>query len=267
MRALGKGVRKNPARDHAALVGRVEQNLCTDLIGDLADLGHRVGKQVQAAADRNDLWANGMGKVVKCRQIKGIAVRINRGRVGCQAVKARTARCVMRDMAADAAGRRYDAVAGFRQRHKAVEVGQGPRTDPDFGVSGVKDFCGQFGGDDLDFLNRLQPHFILVAGVTKGRARPEATRKGGFGAGVHHVGRGVEVEAVPVVDFLIAVNELVNPRGHGGTGFPGICSKVLDQGFAMGRNPGAGGKMGHGDLLLCEISQRETCKQISSAKN
>jgi hypothetical protein len=67
------------AGDDAALVGGVEQDLGADLIGDLADLGDRVGKQVQAAADGDDLGPHGMGQVAKRCQIKGIAVGVDGG--------------------------------------------------------------------------------------------------------------------------------------------------------------------------------------------
>ena len=50
-------------------MGGVEEDLGPDLIGDLADFGDRVGEEVQAAADGDDLRAHGMGEVGESFQI------------------------------------------------------------------------------------------------------------------------------------------------------------------------------------------------------
>ena len=71
---------------------------------------------------------------------------------------------------------------GLVERHEAVEIGQGPRADADFGISGLEDFGGEFGADHLDFLDRLQPHFVLVAGIAERRAGAETTGKRGLRA-------------------------------------------------------------------------------------
>jgi len=167
MRAFGQGIGPDAARDDAALVRRVEQHPGAHLIGDLAHLGHGMGKEVEAAAHGDDPGPHGMGQVTKCRQIKGIAVPVDRGGMGGQAIEPRAARGVVGDMAADAGGRRDDAVAGPGQRHEAVEVGQRAGGHAHLGVLRVEDLSSEFGADHLDALDRLQAHLVLVAGVAE----------------------------------------------------------------------------------------------------
>jgi hypothetical protein len=75
-------------------------------------------------------------------------------------------------MAADGGGRRDDGVAGFAGRHEGVEVRHGARGHADLGKAGVEDLGRQFGGDDLDLLDGLQPHLVLVAGIAERGADP-----------------------------------------------------------------------------------------------
>ena len=118
MRAFGQRVGPDAPGDDAALVGGVEQDLGADLIGDLADLCHRVRKQVQAATHRDDLWPDRVGEIVERCKINGIAIGVNRGGVGGQAVKPGTAGGVVRDMAADAAGGAMMLSPGFASAMK-----------------------------------------------------------------------------------------------------------------------------------------------------
>jgi hypothetical protein len=102
--APSQGVGPDLSGDDPALVGGVEEHLGADLIGNLAHLCHRMGEKVQAAADRDDLRANRMGKVAERSKINGIAVGVDGGGVGGETVEPGATGGVVGDMAADAAG-------------------------------------------------------------------------------------------------------------------------------------------------------------------
>ncbi len=76
------------------------------------------GKRLKAAADGDDPGPDGVGQVAKSCKIKAIAISVDGGRVGGQPVKTGTAGGVVGDVAANAARRGNDAVAGFASAMK-----------------------------------------------------------------------------------------------------------------------------------------------------
>jgi hypothetical protein len=89
---------------------------------------------------------------------------------------------------------------GSQVGEEGVQVGNGPRGDPDLGVARPEDLRREFGRDDLDLLDGLQAGLVFVARIAERWPRSQAGAQQGLGARVHDVGRRVEVDALDVVD-------------------------------------------------------------------
>ena len=76
-------------------------------------------------------------------------------------------------------------------------------------------------------------------------ARAEAARECGLGTRVHHVGRGVEVETLAIVDLGIAHDERFDAVGDAVRRGGGFSRDAACQRLATGGHPGAAGKVGH----------------------
>ena len=101
---------------------------------------------------------------------------------------------------------------GLGRHHEGVEIGDRARRHPDLGEAGPEDLGGKFGGDDLDLLDRLEPHLVFVAGIAERGPRPETGREHGLGLRVHHIGRGVEIDAVALMDGAVLGRQRADPR-------------------------------------------------------
>jgi len=108
------------------------------------------------------------------------------------------------DVAADGGWRHEHGVAWRTGGHEPVEVGEGARPDTDLGEAGAEDPAGQVGSDDLDLLDGLEAHLVLLARVAERRPGSEAGAECRLGPRVHDVGRRVEVEALVLVDGPVA---------------------------------------------------------------
>jgi len=109
---------------------------------------------------------------------------------------------MVRDVAADAGRRHDDGVAGLAGRHEHVEIRQRARAHAHLGELRTEHLGRQLGRDHLDALDGLQPHLVLVARIAQRRTRAQSARQQRLGRRVHHVGGGVEVQAVDVVDAM-----------------------------------------------------------------
>jgi hypothetical protein len=166
-------------------------------------------------------------------------------------VEAGRARLVMRDMTADRRWRRDHDVTGLQGRHEDVEIGERAGADADLGMTRGEDLGRQLGADDLDALDGFEPHLVFVAGISQRGPLPQPRPERRLGARIHRVGRGVEVDAVALVDPAIGGDQLVE-LGRRVTGCAGrrVGGDALDQIFAGRRNPGAAGEGWHRRLLL-----------------
>jgi hypothetical protein len=183
MRALGERLLPGAAGDHARHVGGVVEDARPHRVGDGADLAHRVRREVQAAADGDELRPQAQGVAAQRVEIDGVARGIDRGGTGDEAVEPGGARGVVGDVAADLGRRRDDRVAGPGAGHEDVEIGHGAGGHADLGEAGAEDPGGELGGDDLDLLDGLEPHLVLVAGPAERgtRAEPAASIASAFG--------------------------------------------------------------------------------------
>ncbi|MCY1533427.1 hypothetical protein D9M68_687520 [compost metagenome] len=239
VRAFFKRLRPRLAGHHAREVRGIEQQLRAHAVGHLADGRHRVREQVQAAADGDELGLHLARELGQREHVDRVAVGIDRRRHGLQAVEPGRARRMVRHMAADGGRRRDDRVAGLAGRHEHVEVRQRARAHAHLGEARAEHLGRQLGGDDLDALDGFQPHLVLVARVAQRRARTQPARQQRLGGGVHHVGGGVEVQPVDIVDAVAVGHEAFDLGGHarriarGGVG--GNGERVV---LAGGGNPG-----------------------------
>ena len=167
MGALIERIFPRPAGDDPALMRGVEEQMRSHLVGDRPHLAHRVLTEVEACAQGDQPGPRGQRQRTQPLDIDGIAVGVDRGLEDMQAVEPGAARPVMRHMSTDAGGRCDDRVAGAARGHEAVKIGDGPRGHADLGVERIKDFGCQFRRDHLDFLDRLEPHLVFVAGIAE----------------------------------------------------------------------------------------------------
>ena len=251
MRAFRQRVRPGLARNDPALMRGVEQEFRANLVRDGAHLCDGVFIKVQAAADGDQLRLFGPGQPAQAVEVDRIAVALDRCRKAAQPEQPRAAGGVMGDMPADAGRRRDDRIARLAGGHEAVKVGDGPRRHADLGVSRVENLGTELRGDDLDFLDGLEPHLVLVARIAQRGARADARGQQRLGAGVHDVRRRVEVEAQALVDFAVFRGEALQPRKDlGRLRDGGAAGDLLDAGFTLGRHPVTMGKC-HALILCC----------------
>jgi hypothetical protein len=238
MRALFERLRPDLAGDQTAQMRGVEQHQRADLVGDAADLAHRMGEQVEARPDRDHFRTQTARHVGQRVDVDRVAVGQDGRGVNFEPVAPGAAGEVMGDVAADRRRRRDDPVARLRAGHEGVEIGDGARRNADFGVARSENLGAKFGGDDLDALGALQTHFVFIARIAERGPRSEPARERGFGARVHHVGGGIEVEAIAVVDRSVEVDRGVDRGQRGRRAEPGrFVREGLDERFAGGRNP------------------------------
>ena len=162
---------------------------------------------VEAAADADQLWSNAQRLLAQPVEIDRVVRGIDGSGMSDDAEHPGRPGGVVRHVAADLRRRCDDGVARRADRQEHVEVGEraGPHAQLD--EAGAEHFGGEFGGDDFDPLDRLQPHLDLVARIAERGARPEPGSEQRLGARVHGVAGGVEVDAVALVDRTVAIDE------------------------------------------------------------
>ena len=240
MRALLERLRPGFAGHHAREVRSVEQQFGAHAVRDLADRRHRVRKKIQAAADGDELRLHLACEPGERGHVDRVAVGIDRGGYRLQSIEPGRAGRMVRDVAADGRRRRNDRVAGPAGRHEHIEVRQRTGAHAHFGELRAEHLGGQLGRDDLDALDGLQPHLVLVPRVAERCPRSQAARQQRLGGRVHHVGGGVEVQALAVVDAVVIVGEPFDLGGDAQriarSGIGGDREHMV---FAGGGNPGA----------------------------
>ena len=151
----------------------------------------------------------------RASDVDRVAIGIDRRRSDLKTIEPGAAGQVMGDVAADAGWRDDDAVAGLCRRHEGVHVGDRARRNADFGIACAEDLGGELRGDDLDLLDALQAHLVLVARIAERGARAETRGERRLGLGVHDVGGRVEVDAVGLVDGPVESNGAVDCHRNG----------------------------------------------------
>ena len=241
-------------------MGGVEQHIGSDLVGHGADVADRMGKEVEAAADGDELRPNLLGQVGQGLHIDAVTSPVDRCGVDLEAMEAGRTRLVVGDMTADGRIRHDDAVARPRGRHEGVEVGERPRTDADFHEPGLEHLRGECGGQDFDLFDRLQPHLVFVAGIAERRPGTEPARQHRLGSGVHDVGGGIEIDALPLVNFPVLGDQLPDPPvDRIGAGPRHGRGDLLNVVLAMGRDPSPPRQTGHGFSAACSDKRRGEC--------
>jgi len=265
MRAFFQRVLPDPPGNQPALMGRIEHDLRTNAIGDLAHLAHRMFKQVQAAAHGDQFRAFPLCQFRQRRHIDGIARGIHRRADGAQPEQTGAARHMMGNMPADGGRRRDDRIPGLTGRHEAIQVGNRARRHPDFCIVCIKHFGAQFGGDHFDLLNRFQPHLIFIAGIAQRGARPDARGQHRLRLWIHHIGGRVQIEAIALMDLAVLLCQGHN-RGldlcGGLRGHP--LGNPLHIGFTLCWNPLAM-RQGHDDLSYQSIMRSHALAQDTLA--
>ncbi|CAI8321648.1 MAG: Uncharacterised protein [Rhodospirillaceae bacterium] len=155
--------------DHPALVGGVEQHPRPDRIRDLPHGCNRMFVQVEASAQGDQRRLLRQRQCPQALDIDAVTVGFYRRFENTQAKQARAARPMVGDVSTDRCWRDNDRVPWLTDRHEAIEVGQRARRHTDFGKPRIEDLGAELGGDDFDFFDRLQPHFVLVARVPQRR--------------------------------------------------------------------------------------------------
>jgi hypothetical protein len=191
-------------------MGRIEKNDRTGLVGNGADLTHRVRKEVEAAADRNHLRPQLQRHIPQRRHVDRVVVGENRREMNVEAVAAGAAAEVMGHVAADARRRGDNAVARLSSGHEGVEIGNGAGRNPDFRVARAEDFGGEFGGDHFDTFDAFEAHLILAAWISERRPGPEAGGESPLSPRIHDVRRRIEVDAVVLVDRAVERDRVVD---------------------------------------------------------
>ncbi len=141
-------------------------------------------------------------------------------------------------MPADLSRRNDDAVTRCAGSHEGDKVRHRAGVHSDLCELSGKCFRGKLGGDDLDLLDRLETHLILVARISQGDPRPEAARQQHFGLRVHDVGCRVQVDTAVLVNLTIFTNQVVDLAfeevsvRHGGR-----AGKCLNEILARGWHP------------------------------
>ena len=157
------------AGDDAALMRRVEKNPGADLGGDAGNFVHGVREEVEATADADQLRSSLLCQRPQPVEIDSVAVGVDRCLVDLETVEPGTAGLVVGDVAADG-GRRHDhGVARRAGGHEGVEIGHRTRCHADLGEAGAEHLGAELGGDDLDLLDGLQAHLVLVARIAQRR--------------------------------------------------------------------------------------------------
>ena len=247
VRAFVQRVLPGAAGEHAREVRGVEHQRGTHLVGDGAQIGHRVLEQVQAAAGGDQPWFHVVRQPAQRIDVDAVAHGVDRRVHRAQAEPAGSAGLVVRDVAADVRRRRDQGVARLAGGHEHVEVAQGAGGHAYLGVAGAEHLGRQLGRHDLDLLDGLQAHLVLVARVAERGARAQAARQQRLGGRVHHVAGGIEVDALAVVDAPVVLHQPVQLRYQIGSWLrPRGLGQTLDKGFGVGGNPGAGGELRHG---------------------
>ena len=114
---------------------------------------------------------------------------------------------MVRHVAADLRRRNDDPIARRARRHERVEIGHRAGLHANLGEARAEYFRGQLGRDDLDLLDRLQPHLVLVAGIAERNPRAEAAGEQRLGLRVHDVGGGIQVDAERFVNLAILAHQ------------------------------------------------------------
>ena len=83
-----------------------------------------------------------------------------------------------------------------------------PEATPNLGIARAEYLGGELRRDDLDLLDRLEAHLVFVAGIAERGARTEAGGERRLGLRVHHIGRGIEVDAVLLMDTAVLGDQL-----------------------------------------------------------
>ena len=220
-------------------MGGVEQHVGAHLLRDAADLGNRVRKQVEAAADGDQRGADVVRQGLQRLHVDCVAVGVDGRRDGLQTVQASGSGEVVGDVTTDGRRGRDDAVAGPAGRHEGVEVAKCPRPHPDLRVPGTENPGREAGCEHLDLLDSLQPGLVLVSWVTQRGARTQASGQQRLGPGVHDVRGRVEVEAGDVVDEVVLGGQpldlgLERVSGHGRPGGGDLPDSSGDRGGEPG---------------------------------
>ena len=212
MGAFGQRLLEAAAGDHAGHMRRVVQHIGADLVGDLAHLAQRVGKQAEAAGDGDQLRPQALRLAPQPVQVDGHARAVIGHGMGLDAVEPGGAGLMVSHMAAHLAAEGHDAVARLGGRHEAVEIAERAGGHAQFGKGRAEQLLHQVFGDDLDLLGIFHAHLVLVAGIAEAGPVAEGARQQRRRPGVHHVGAGIEAEGLPVHMALVIVDQRHQPR-------------------------------------------------------
>ena len=213
MRTLRYWITPNPTGDNSALMRRIKHQHGADLVGDLANPGHRVWQQIQATAQRDQ------GRFYLSRQfLQAVNTHSKTGSIyrcmmDVQTKQTSAAIHVMSHMPANTCRGNNDRVTRLATSHKRIKVCHGAGGNPDFSIAGIKHFRTQLCRDHFYLLCRFKSGFILVPRVPKRWAGRQTRRQQRLCPGVHYIGSRVQVKALLLVNKFVALCQLLDLIG------------------------------------------------------
>ena len=167
-----------------------------------------MGKEIEASANGYEFWLQAARQLAKAFEINREIAGIDGRFVNVQAVEPGGSGHLVGHMAANAGGRHNDRVAGLAGCHEGIEICHGARGHANFRIFCLENFGAEFGRNDFNLLDGFEAHFIFVAGIAERRTRAQACGQESFGARVHGIAGGIQVETFPLVDRAIACGQL-----------------------------------------------------------